>query len=71
MPQHHLLRLSSSRTLPNPAHIQRPIHPIKAPHPAHIVSIISKFIPRKAVFAGIGQGGCGVRKEVEVLAFPA
>ena len=71
MPNNNLLRLSSRRTLFNPPNIQSPILPIKAPHPTHIIPVISKLVPGETVFGRVGHGVVRVGEGVAVFAFPA
>lgn len=54
MPPYHLLRLDARARLLDPSNIQCPVLPRKAPHTAHVVSVIRKLVPRETVFGRIG-----------------
>jgi hypothetical protein len=70
MSRDSLLRINPIPRLLYPAHIQRPILPIKAPNASHVITIVGELVPRKTVLGGVWESRLGIGQAVQVLAFP-
>lgn len=71
MSPHDLFRLWTRARLFDPPNVKRAVLSCERADPSHIVAIVGKLVPRKAVLTRIGQRAFGVGERVQVLALPA